>query len=90
MKQPKIFLPRWSEVLITIHHLDPGDRYYQKLLRHTPAAASYVREVIASLEEQGFLEIKRNSHIHRLVLTSSGNQLVYHLEEAAKLLRPDQ
>ena len=86
MTGAKLFLPQWVDVLRALSSLDAKDRYYQKLVRNTETASSYVREVLRSLEEQGFLEVKRSSHIHRLVLTAVGNQLSFHLLEALRLL----
>ena len=86
MTTARLFLPRWTEVVLVLSKLDYKDRYYQRLLRHTRAASSYVREVLPSLEEAGFLEVKPSGRINRLVLTASGNQLAFHLSETAKLL----
>ena len=83
----RLFLPRWTEVLLILSQVETKDRYYQRLLRHTQAAGSYVREVLQALEKEGYLEVKRSGRIHRLVLTAAGNKLAFHLLEAAHLLK---
>jgi len=80
----ELFLPRWAEILTILSWLEPKDRYYQRLLRYTQAASSYVREVLQALEDLGFLEVKQTGK--RLVLTAKGNQLAFHLAESATLL----
>ena len=82
----RLFLPRWAEVLLVLFQVEPKDRYYQRLLRHTKVASSYVREVLQVLEDHAFLEVKRSGRIHRLVLTAKGNQLAFHLMECARVL----
>ena len=86
MAGANLFLPQWTRVLLTIARLEPKERYFQRLIRHAGTASSYAREVLRSLEEAEFLEVKRSAHIHRLVLTPPGNQLVYHLAEADRLI----
>lgn len=82
----RLFLPRWTEVLLVLSQLEAKDCYYQRLLRHTKAASSYVREVLHSLESEGYLEVKKSGRINRLVLTAMGNKLAFHLLESANLL----
>ena len=82
----RLFLPRWAEILLILSQLEAKDRYYQRLLRHTKAAGSYVREVLHTLEEEGFLEIKKSGRINRLVLTATGNKLAFHFLETATLI----
>jgi len=83
----RLFLPRWAEILLILSQLEAKDRYYQRLLRYTKAAGSYVREVLHTLEKEGFVESKRSGRINRLVLTATGNKLAFHLMESAHLLR---
>lgn len=82
----RLFLPRWAEVLLVLSQVEPKDRYYQRLLRHTKVASSYVREVLRVLEDEGLVEVKPSGRIHRLVLTAKGNQLAFHLLECARVL----
>jgi len=82
----RLFFPRWAEILLILSQLEAKDRYYQRLLRHTKAAGSYVREVLHTLETEGFVEVKKSGRIHRLVLTAKGNQLAFHLLECARVL----
>ena len=86
MNGARLFLPQWTEVPRILHRIDYKERYPQGLMRHTGLAASYLREVLQSLEEEGFMEVRRTGHIHRLVLTASGTQLAFHLIEAERLL----
>ncbi len=82
----ELFIPRWAEILVILSWLETKERYYQRLLRYTHAASSYVREVLQALEDFGFLEVKQTGKIKRLVLTAKGNQLAFHLAESATLL----
>lgn len=67
--------------------LEPHQRYFQRVLRESGLAASYIREVLKALRDQGFIEVKKSGGINRLVLTSSGNQLLFHFLEARRLLK---
>ena len=82
----RLFFPRWAEILLILSQLEAKDRYYQRLLRHTKAAGSYVREVPHTLETEGFVEVKKSGRINRLVLTATGNKLAFHLLECARIL----
>ena len=86
MTGARLFLPQWTDVVCALHHLEPQNRYYQRLIRNTVTSASYAREVLRSLEDQGFLQINRSGHIHRIVFTSLGNQLAFHLTEVLRLI----
>jgi len=81
-----LHLPRWAEIVIVISQSQHKDCYYQRLLRNTDVAASYMREVLSELEKEGFLEVKSSGKIKRLVLTAAGNRLAFHLLESATLL----
>ncbi|MCG3145824.1 MAG: hypothetical protein HONDAALG_03519 [Gammaproteobacteria bacterium] len=82
-----LFLPRWTEVLLALDRLEPHQRYFQRVLRESGAASSYIREVMKALRDQGFIEVKKSGGINRLVLTASGNQLLFHFLEARRLLK---
>lgn len=82
-----LFLPRWTEVLLALDRLEPHQRYFQRVLRESGLAASYIREVLKALRDQGFIEVKRSGGINRLVLTASGNQLLFHFIEVRRLLK---
>ncbi len=87
MKGARLFLPRWADVLLSLDQLPSQQRYFQRLLRECSSASSYIREVLKSLEDQGFLEVRRSSHINRFVFTPQGNELVFHLRGVDRLLK---
>jgi hypothetical protein len=83
----RLFLPKWTEVVLALQELELRHRYYQRLTRQTSVASSYIREVLTALEDYRLLEVKRSGHTKRLVLTALGNQLVFHLREVRRLLK---
>jgi len=74
-------------VLLALDRLEPHQRYFQRVLRESGSASSYVREVLKALRDQGFIEVKRSGGINCLVLTASGNQILFHFIEARRLLK---
>lgn len=71
----KVFLPKWTEVLIVLYNTPPEQRYCGKLHRKTGMTVRHLRSLIADLEDMKILTRECRRKIKYITLTDTGEHL---------------
>ena len=71
----KVFLPKWTEVLIALYNTPPEQRYCGKLHRKTGMTVRHLRSLIADLEDMKILYREYRRKIKYITLTDTGEHL---------------
>lgn len=71
IKMP-IYLPKWVQVMVTLHNMPHKERYCQKLYRKLRMNSSHVRTMIQNLEKLGLINRVSDSKIRHIALTEKG------------------
>jgi len=69
---PIIYLPKWIEVLVTLHSMSDGERYCQRLYRKLKMNSGHVRTMINHLERLRLIKRVPEKKIRRITLTKKG------------------
>lgn len=83
----RIFLPKWTRVLIAVYNEPPNKCYSEKLHRLTGMTTRHLRNLIADLEAMDVIEVERTSKIKYLSLTQKGVELAESLLRIYPALR---
>ena len=70
-----IFLPKWTELLVTLYNTPSEQRYCEKLHRRTGMTLRHLRNLIADLEDMKIIERHCRKKIKYIRLTQSGERL---------------
>lgn len=71
----KIFLPKWTEVLVALYVTPEKHCYCGKLHRKTKMTTRHLRDLINQLEEKNIIERRESSKIKYIKLTETGEKL---------------
>lgn len=71
----KVFLPKWTEVLIALYNTPAEQRYCGKLHRKTGMTVRHLRSLIADLEDMKILTRECRRKIKYITLTDTGEHL---------------
>ena len=72
---PKVYLPKWTEVLIALYNAPAEQRYCGKLHRKTGMTIRHLRNLIADLEDMSILSRECRRKIKYITLTDTGERL---------------
>ena len=71
----KIYLPKWTELLVALYNTPEEQRYCEKLHRKIGITIRHLRSLIADLEQMNILTRQGNNKIKYIQLTETGAQL---------------
>ena len=71
----KIFLPKWTKLLVILYNTPARHRYCGKLHRKTGMTVRHVRDLITDLEKLNLVSRQEGAKIRYINLTESGKRL---------------
>ena len=71
----KIFLPKWTEVVVALYVTPDEHCYCGRLHRKTRMTNRHMRDLVAQLEEKNIIERHEGSKIKYMKLTETGEKL---------------
>ena len=70
-----IYLPKWTDVLVSLYNLPKEHRYCGRLYRKTGITIRHLRELIAHLESRDLVCRCETGKIKYIALTESGTRI---------------
>ena len=75
MTEEKIFLPKWTELLIALYHTPAEHCYCGRLHREVGMTTRHLRNLITQLETKNIVTRQNGGKIKYITLTETGTRL---------------
>lgn len=71
----KVFLPKWTELVVALYNTQPEHCYCEKLHRRTGMTVRHLRNLISDLESMNIIQRQCRKKIKYITLTGTGKRL---------------